>query len=226
MTNAIIVRGERIAVPFDVVAWTDPNGLAFPVRKNRSLTRAVCCHWTGGENPAAMVRRNMLATRNDAGEPAPTSVHFIVEPQGMVYQCADADARMSHARAHNANDWTVGIEVVCRGDYFAAPLRDGISRPRCSDVIQGRRCIYDSFTDDQMAVVVPLVEALCTAYRLPMRVPMRGDVPIATELSPLDLAKWRGVLGHVHLEQRKRDPGVHVLRAIAAHGATLGRPVG
>jgi N-acetyl-anhydromuramyl-L-alanine amidase AmpD len=226
VSTAITVRGESVPVSFDVVGWFERDGLSFPVRKNRTLTRACVVHWTGAENPPEAVVRNMQATRDAEGRPAPTSVHFIVAADGLVYQCADTEARMSHAKAHNANDWTVGIEVVCRGDNFASQLRTGTARPRYTDFIQGRRCMYDSFNDAQLGIVILLVETLCSAYQLPVRVPLIGNDVAPCELGPRELARFHGVLGHMHLEERKRDPGVRVLRAIHEHGQALAPPPG
>lgn len=220
--DGMYVDGKRVSLSVPVATW-DEHGMRFSVSRDRKIHRAVMLHWTAGENPAERVFANLRAHKSaETGKPEPLSVHFVVEPAGAIYQLADTHARCSHAgKPYNANDWSLGIEFVCRGDAYGVALKPGIERPRCTDVIHGERCTYDSLTSAQLASGIVLIEALLREYQLPQAVPMRrGDV-VADELNALEVAKFRGALGHMHIKRGKRDPGARLLRVLAARWGLL-----
>jgi N-acetyl-anhydromuramyl-L-alanine amidase AmpD len=219
MAPAIFVRDRRIAVDPDlrVRSWHN-TGLRFDCRVRRARTRVVVLHWTSAENPPAAMHKNMREHRNERGVLEPLSVHFAVDQVGEVYQFCDADALCAHARG--VNDVSVGIEILNRGSNMAAPHK-GIERELLTEKIHGVDVPYYAFTPAQVQSVLSLTSVLCRVYGLPMRVPMRGDDVFPTELPPSERAVFTGVIGHLHAAAggRKSDPGLALLRAVAARGA-------
>lgn len=215
----IIVRGVRFRCLAPVRSWHE-TGLHF-ITRMRKETRFVVVHWTAAENRPAQVVANMRSHMNAQREPEPLSVHFVIDQLGEVYQCADADARCAHAGENGGNEFGVGIEVINRG-HGTAPSR-GFDRALRTETIHGRPVTYREFYPAQVASVVELCSALCTAYGLPLRVPIsNGDVH-PTVLPPQYLGGYRGVLGHLHLSTvGKVDPGLEVLRRVHATGLGIG----
>lgn len=192
--NRIMVGGSEVACDATVVI--DPR-YQFPALGRRTETRAVVLHWTGGRGLASQVHRT-LVQRN-------LSVHFCIDPDGGVYQYADAALRCSHAGLANA--WSIGIEIV----NPATPGSTGELVPRAleTETIHGLRAKHSAFTGAQVAAALTLTSACCKAYGLPVRSPDHAGV-----LSLAELAGFRGVLGHLHISQHKRDPGLSILRAV------------
>lgn len=205
--HEIIVRGQPFRCLAPVRSWRT-TGHHFLARTRRE-TRWIVNHWTAAENSAPRTFDNMLARG--------VSVHFIVDQLGEVYQCSDTESRCAHAADNGGNTYGVGIEIVNRGDGDA-PARSFIRATR-TEIIHGRGCSYGEFFPGQIASVVALNQALCAAYGLPMRVPMKDGDVYSTVLPVRYLESFRGVLGHLHLAAGKRDPGLELLRRIHAAGA-------
>jgi N-acetyl-anhydromuramyl-L-alanine amidase AmpD len=213
--DAIIVNGQEVACDAKVFTWHE-TGMQFDCHVMRRRTSNVVVHWTGAENPPEQMFENLRAHTNALGKPEPLSVHFAVDAQGDVYQFCDAQAFGAHAQG--VNDRTVGIEVVCRGDA-TTPTR-GVQRQVVAEKIHGQTVAYSAFTPAQTRTVLALTESLCRAYSLPMKVPLLGDDVYPTELPAIARATFQGVIGHLHVRRGKRDPGLKILRAIHARGAT------
>ena len=211
MGNHIIVRGMNRDVGFPVRTW-EHTEWRFHGR-NRTETRIVCAHWTGAENSVRTMYENMMGD-SALGQSSPLSVHFAVDAKGNVYQLADTELRAAHCRAHDMNSCSIGIEFVSRGTSATASAK-GVHRLRVSDWIHGERVAYWDLLPIQIEVGVRLIERLCDIYDLPLRVPedALGNVA-STELPTEILKNFRGVIGHLHAESRKYDPGMRLLRAV------------
>jgi hypothetical protein len=220
--SAIIVRGQSVPLRLQVHTWHTTN-LFFTCRVRTEETRAVINHWTGSENPPAALVSNMKRAVDADKKPAPKSVHFAVDVLGTVYQFCDAHARCGHAKAHGANGWSVGIEFIGRGDDFKVPSR-GLTRDRVTDLIHGELTSYDDLTQPQIMAGVELNKTLCQAYGLPLVVPVKEGLVYPTECPERYLETFRGCMGHLHLEKKKRDPGLTLLRAIRTAGQNLSSP--
>ena len=201
--GTIIVSGNPFPCAAEVIGWHD-SGLSFPVPKRRAHTDLVVEHWTGGENDAPGVHHT-LRSRN-------LSVQFFVNAFGVVYQFCDATALCAQARG--VNDRSVGIEIQNRADR--EPIVRGIKRELVVEEIHGVRATRTTFLPAQITAVLHLTEALCAAYHLPFEVPMVGNDVVSTALSPTALESFRGVIGHYHVTREKVDPGLVLMRAIAA----------
>jgi hypothetical protein len=219
MLHAIIVKGESVMVDALVRTWHD-HGLKYELPP-RSTTRAVVNHWTGSENPPRALFANLKARTNKQGKVTPLSIHFAIDQLGEIWQFADADARCQHAGAI-CNGWSIGIEIINRGQDRRVPTR-GIVREGRHEIVHGRELSYAAFTPEQIDSAVALNESLCSAYGLPLRVPhLRGDV-YPTVLPAALIASYTGALGHFQLDLDKVDPALEVLRAIHARGLA-GKP--
>lgn len=207
MGNAIVVRGEPVYVGREVRVWTE-HGMHFDGLGRRTETRAVVQHWTGGEGDARQVFRT-LRTR----KPVPLSAHFFVDAAGVIWQFSDADDRCLHAGI--ANGWSVGIEYQNRGNANAEER--GVRREVIVERIHGHEAKRTTMLVEQTASGIALTDALLRAYGLPWAVPMDGADVASTFLPRAALDSWRGILGHLHLTDRKVDPGLTLLRALAAH---------
>ncbi|ACB74250.1 N-acetylmuramyl-L-alanine amidase, negative regulator of AmpC, AmpD [Opitutus terrae PB90-1] len=88
-----------------------------------------------------------------------------------------------------------------------------IGRPARSEpirgVIQGRELVQYDFTPQQYAALIRLTAALCREFpRLRCEVPRRADGAVLAEKLPdAELARYRGILGHWHVQENKVDPG-------------------
>lgn len=200
MVTAILVDGREVDCGAEVRA---DKHLSFKALGRRTETRAIVCHFTGGSGLAEQVHRTLVGKGY--------SIHFVVEPSGLVWQMADTQLRCAHAGA--ANGWSIGIEVV----NHATPklLQKEPHRDVVTEHIHGRDIKGAAFTEAQTTATKQLVESLCRAYGLPVAVPMDGDDVLATVMDKAELAEWRGVLGHLHLKETKRDPGLRILRDLA-----------
>lgn len=208
----IIMHGRRIPIHAPVRTWAE-TGLAFPSRAKRKETRAIVNHWTAAENGPTHVFRNMLMAVDAESRPAPKSVHFVIDKDGLIFQFADTATRCAHAKSMDGNHFSVGIELVNRGDNMGVSPQ-GVARSMRAEMIHGVLCQYAAFTLEQAVSAIELNRVLCREYELPMQVPLlQGDV-YPTQLPPDYLKQFRGVLGHLHLEKKKRDPGLDLLRAI------------
>jgi N-acetylmuramoyl-L-alanine amidase len=208
MRSAIQVGGRLVECEVPVITTDDTS---FPVRNNRAHTRFVVCHWTGSENPVRQVVENMRS--------ASKSVHFIVTANGAVYQCGNANWRLAHAAAGDGNRYGIGIEFINRG--HALELWDhGTEREMVTERVQGQELTYGLMTTEQKRVAVALCGTLCAAYELPFQVPVDARTgAVVPRLLPEGFrGRFRGVLGHFHLDPGKVDPGLDLLEHLKAHG--------
>lgn len=182
----------------------------------RKQTNAIVLHWTGGSNLAPEFFETLTAKGY--------SIHLLIEPDGTVYQMADLNRRCVHAgsaddsdgdgQVASANANTIGIEIVNPANQ--REITNGVRREIVTEKIHGTEVAASAFTDAQVAAALDLVSTICLHYRLPIRVPMLGDDVLTTTMNEHDFAAFRGVLGHFHITRRKRDPGLALMRAVAA----------
>lgn len=163
------------------------------------------------------------------------SVHFLIDVDGTIYQTLDLADAAQHATI--ANSRSVGVELAGIGAFppaerkrldpwyrrdasgrtalqlpAAAPVHytGGPIRPDpVRGVIQGKALEQYDFTPEQYTALAKLTAALCRALPL-----IACDYPhdaagrlIAKKLSDAELERFRGVLGHYHIQENKIDPG-------------------
>lgn len=219
----ILVSGREVACDAPVILW-EQSGLRFDALGKRTETRAVIIHHTGGVGMAPQVFRTLKTRTDKRGKLLGLSVHFCIEPNGNVYQFADADRRCAHAGSVDdrngdgiqlsGNACSIGIEVVNPASMMASTR--GIRRALVREEIHGVEQVATAFTAEQVASTLALTRTLCAAYGLPLEVAMDGEDVLSTVMPEHEFKNFRGVLGHLHLTTRKRDPGLAILRSIAA----------
>jgi N-acetyl-anhydromuramyl-L-alanine amidase AmpD len=219
----IMVSGREVACDAPVILWEE-SGLRFDALGKRTETRCVVLHHTGGVGMAPQVFRTLKTRADKRGRLMNLSVHFCVEPNGNVYQFCDADRRCAHAGSVDdlngdgiqisGNACSVGVEVVNPASSMASTR--GIRRALVREEIHGVEQVATAFTSEQTASTIALTRSLCAAYGLPFATEMDGTDVFATVMAESQFRQFRGVCGHFHLTRRKRDPGLAILRAIAA----------
>lgn len=199
--GTVLVDGREVRCEARVKR--DPR-FTFTGLARREATRCVVLHWTGGRRGGPAVFRT-LQTRG-------LSVQFSIDSDGQIWQFCDAALRCSHASG--ANSWSIGVEIT----NPAQPKQAFGDAPRAVvvETIHGQDLQHTTFTAEQMTAALALTQALCKAYGLPLAVPMDGHDVLATQAPKAVLDSFRGVLGHLHVTKRKVDPGLAILRAVAA----------
>ena len=215
MPEALIAGGKVLPTSCTVKLWRD-TGLGFTGLRRRQETRHLIHHWTGGSRPGPQVF-DVLRQRG-------LSVHLCVDPDGTVWQFCDLDRRCSHAGSlddwdHDghelsANAWSIGVEVV----NPAAPRSpvQGVQRAVVREAIHGQAQDATCFTASQTRALLELTRVICERYELPVAVPMESGDVVARVLTEPEFEAFYGVLGHYMLTRRKRDPGLALMRAVAA----------
>lgn len=235
--NGIIIAGHAVATGARVVTWKDPGGLdayraALPDDsgnpQNHGVRRTIDEEPVAAGDLAALIavvdqivlhydglgssRRcfEMLRTRQ-------LSAHFLIDADGTIYQTLDLKERAYHATI--ANSRSIGIEIANVGAYPArekqgsAPLAEGreerVQREQVRGTIQGIDLVQEEFNDEQYAALSALIDTLCNTFtRIERRVPRDADGNVVTfKLPDEELAKFRGILGHFHVQADKVDPG-------------------
>lgn len=156
-------------------------------------------HWTGGEGNSDKVIR-VLQARD-------LSVHFVVDKDGTIVQCADIYTRCAHIGSPG-NGRFIGVETVCRGfatkeDLAMAKAKDPTLRDRedldwleqrdtYRDTIGSREVGMASFGPNQVESLVWLCEFFTDYYKFPRIIPARKVTSRDIELSdaPVDVEKY------------------------------------
>lgn len=163
------------------------------------------------------------------------SVHFLIDVDGTIYQTLDLVDAAQHATT--ANSRSVGVELAGVGAWPAAALKElapwyrrdasgrtwlqlpaaapvhytgGPIRPdRVRGAIHGRMLEQYDFTPEQYAALAKLTAALCRALpRIACDYPRDAAGRLVPKKLPdAEIERFRGVLGHYHIQENKVDPG-------------------
>lgn len=207
MIEGVIYRGAVVRVPdLHVVdgretgLWWEPPGPG--CRKGRAPIRAFDVHWTGGENPAVTV----VATLRKRG----LSTSFTIDNHGEIQQHADLTTVTYDSG--KANEWTRGVEVVCKG---LAPAHSRHPRSSYVEAVHGKDRRMLRFTPVQMDSLERLARGVCGVLGIPWLFPVDDDGELLTRaMGKAEKDAFSGVLGHYHLTSRKLDPGPLPLREL------------
>ena len=135
------------------------------------------------------------------------SAHFLVDIDGTIYQTLDLQERAYHATV--ANNRSIGIEIANLGAFPAAEADTAELRDPVRGAVHGIELAQSHFTSAQYTALAKLIDALCRTFpRIERRVPRdaNGDV-VMSKLPDDELANFRGILGHFHIQENKVDPG-------------------
>lgn len=117
-------------------------------------------------------------------------------------------------------------------DETGVRTKDFVPRPARPDVISGlvhgRRWFQPDYTPEQYRSLAHLCAALHRVFpRIRLEVPRNADGTVCTDHMPAaELLAFEGIVGHLHVQENKRDPGPAMdwerllaeARAIAARG--------
>lgn len=200
----LIVRGEKLSVPFPVVTWNEPGGMSFYGKKGWTKRRdpsgkdvnLFVLHWDGCTSSSQCF--HVLLERG-------LSVHLMLDGDGTVYQALDlADARAWHAG--DVNERSIGVEiqnpVQLHRNKWQKPPREIVMDP---GVHGGHAYEHLDFYDIQMKRVVELADVLCARFGIPRDLPLGPGGDVLRALAP---SGFRGVCGHYHVSKSKPDPGL------------------
>lgn len=100
---------------------------------------------------------------------------------------------------------TMGDGGIRTPDFIGRPLRPDPVR----GVIQGTELIQFDLTPEQYDSLIKLTAALCAIFpELPCDYPRDAEGGLLTDVLPEgELASYRGLLGHYHIQKNKIDPG-------------------
>lgn len=179
--------------------------------------RAIVLHTTGGIGGPAQVYRT-LRSRVSKGALHGLSIHYVIGAGGEVVQMAPHSFVCLHAGI--ANEWSIGIEIVCPlfpGASWEIERKRGVARATYRDRVRGRREVkLLDLTEAQTEATVLLVEHLSDTMRIPRRVPTDGGGLLRRPMTPQELASFAGTCGHFQVPTKavKLDPGTRVLERL------------
>lgn len=200
-SNQPIVDGRLLKLKSGTVCHWPENSPH--VRRRRVPIRAVLLHHTAGEGNATAIYKTLSRRK--------LSVHFTIDRSGVVVQHADIDLVTYHAGS--ANDYSVGIEIANRG---VAPCMAHAPREVYQDSVRGHARNFLKFYPQQVEAARVLTRDLCELLGIPYQFPMdsTGRVSRVTHDRAF-LSQWTGLLGHLHVSDRKVDPSPHLMDELA-----------
>lgn len=196
------------------------------VRPRTEPPRVIVLHWTGGPDRGPGATRDARGVydtlRSTVGRHTPDglSIHGVLEAEGILVEMASLDLACIHAGV--ANPFSIGLEMVSPGyprtKAHLAEMKRGIHRDEYVDYIRGQRVRMLDYTEDQYATLLAWLDRVCELYDIPKAVPLdqHGDL-LQRQMTPAELAAFRGVMGHFHCHDEKNDPGTAPFLRLLEH---------
>jgi N-acetyl-anhydromuramyl-L-alanine amidase AmpD len=164
------------------------------------------------------------------------SVPFMLDVDGTIYQTLDLKERAWHAGEANDRSVGIEIAHMGaypkpadiqkyyasdgQGPYFILPAKESgvltpnfIARPARKEIVvgetNGHKLYQYDFTNEQYTALIKLTAALHRVLpNIALDVPRNEDGTVRNGvLSPEELGRWSGLLGHYHITKNKTDPG-------------------
>ena len=245
--TSIIVLGQAFEVGSPVVLWSEPQGFdayqtrcvdqhggccdgeskRYGVRKGvergtldelKNEVSQLIFHFDGCVNSRSCFK-SMHNRPRPSGDGCGLSAHFMIDSDGTIYQTLDLLERAYHAE--EANSDSIGVEICNRGrvdrsewpklppDYRTRPTRD--------ITVNGNHHEAYEFRPEQYRAIVALTRTLLRIFpKIKPIIPEVNGKPIMDTLP--DPLAFAGILGHLHIEKKKWDPGAldwhRILRAL------------
>jgi N-acetylmuramoyl-L-alanine amidase len=245
--TSIIVAGQPFEVGRPVVLWRDPQGFnayqtrcidqnggccdgeskRYGVRKGvddgsldelqKNVSQLVL-HFDGCVNSRSCFK-SMHNRPRPSGAGCGLSAHFMIDADGTIYQTLDLVERAFHAE--EANSDSIGVEICNRGrvDRSEWPKLppDYATRPTREVIINGDHHEAYEFRPEQYDAIIALTRTLLRVFpKIKPIIPEIDGRPIMDTLT--DPLAFSGILGHLHIEKKKWDPGAldwhRILRAL------------
>ncbi|HLK90238.1 MAG TPA: N-acetylmuramoyl-L-alanine amidase [Polyangia bacterium] len=246
--TSIIVAGQPFQVGRPVVLWRDPQGFdAYQTRcidqtggccdgeSKRYGTRKgvekgsldelqtgisqLVLHFDGCVNSRSCFK-SMHNRPRPSGNGCGLSAHFMIDADGTIYQTLDLVERAFHAEIANSD--SIGVEICNRGrvDRSEWPKLPADYRTRVTRevTINGDQHEAYEFRPEQYESIIALTRTLLRVFpKIKPIIPEGPDgKPIMDTLS--DPLSFAGIMGHLHIERKKWDPGAldwsRILRAL------------
>jgi hypothetical protein len=208
----LIVGGVRHDCAATTVDWF-ATALGFSDLPMREAADQLVLGWTGTDELAAAHYKNMRSRVDRKTHlPLNQSAHVFIDHKGLVTQWCDVLARAQFSG--RANKRGVLVELSNRAD--ATRNVRGIVRERVLETVNGETADQTTLTAPQMRAAIQVVETLCAALAIPFAVPMDGNNVVSCVVPEQYLAAYKGVLCRLHLDQRRSDAGLAILRSLAA----------
>jgi N-acetylmuramoyl-L-alanine amidase len=245
--TSIIAAGQPFEVGRPVVLWRDRQGFdAYQTRcidqnggccdgaskrygarkgvEDRNLgelqaaVSQLVLHFDGCVNSRSCFK-SMHNRPRPSGNGCGLSAHFMIDADGTIYQTLDVVERAFHAE--EANSDSIGVEICNRGrvDRSEWPKLppDYATRVTREVVINGDKHEAYEFRPEQYDALIALTRTLLRVFpNIKPMIPEIDGRPIMDTLP--DPLAFAGILGHLHIEKKKWDPGAldweRILRAL------------
>ena len=206
--NHIIVNGKNYHINWDkVVTFKDENGLELPEYCYRKKTGAervptmFMAHWDVCLSSQSCYK--VLLKRK-------LSVHFLIDNDGTIYQIMDTNHIAYHAGNRRVNNASIGVEIsnAYYPKYQQHYIKKGFgARPVLRDSkVHGRTLEpHLGFYPEQIKAFRELAKALNVAYGIPLKAPVENNQLVETIYNEAKSAKFKGVVSHYHITERKID---------------------
>jgi N-acetyl-anhydromuramyl-L-alanine amidase AmpD len=245
--SSIVVAGQPFQVGRPVVLWRDPQGFdAYQTRcidqsggccdgesKRYGARKGVehgsleelqggisqlVLHFDGCVNSRSCFK-SMHNRPRPSGNGCGLSAHFMIDADGTIYQTLDLVERAFHAEIANSD--SIGVEICNRGrvdrsEWSKLPA-DYRTRATRQVTINGDAHEAYEFRPEQYASIIALTRTLLRVFpKIKPIIPELDGKPVMDTLS--DPLAFSGILGHLHIERKKWDPGAldwnRILRAL------------
>jgi N-acetylmuramoyl-L-alanine amidase len=245
--TSIVVAGQTFQVGRPVVLWRDPEGFdayqtrcidqsggccdgeskRYGVRKGvdhgslaelQAGVSQLVLHFDGCVNSRSCFK-SMHNRPRPSGSGCGLSAHFMIDADGTIYQTLDLVERAFHAE--EANSDSIGVEICNRGrvDRSEWPKLPADYRTRVTRevTINGERHEAYEFRPEQYESIIALTRTLLRLFpKIKPIIPELDGQPIMDTLP--DPLAFSGIMGHLHVERKKWDPGAldwhRILRAL------------
>lgn len=135
------------------------------------------------------------------------SIHFLVDVDGTIYQALDLRDQAWHATIANAR--SIGVEIANLGAYPPGSPEIAKAGERVRGAAQGRELEQPAFTRAQYESLAKLAAAVCAMFPgIEVEAPRDADGRVRTGvLAEPEWNAFHGILGHLHVQANKSDPG-------------------
>ena len=219
--RVIVACGRTFYAGVPVVSWMEPDdpGKARhqPGRKERGEGGRVFVEAESGDVERLREVVDQLVLHYDAAgssrrcleilKERGLSVHFLVDVDGTIYQALDLRDQAWHATIANAR--SIGVEIANLGAYPPGSPEIAKAGAKLRGEAQGRELEQPAFTRAQYESLAKLAAALCAIFpRIELDAPRGADGRVRTSvIAEEEWSSYRGILGHLHVQANKSDPG-------------------
>ena len=205
--NYIIANGLKHDIDWDkVVIYTQPEALELPsycyktVKSERKPTMFMA-HWDVCLSSKSCYK--ILIKRK-------LSVHFLIDNDGTIYQIMDTNHIAWHAGRRKVNNTSIGVEIsnAYYPKYQSLYVKNGFGERPVWDNSKVHDKVLEphlGFYPVQEKAFAALAKCLNKVYNIPLEVPKVNNQLVKTIYKDAKEAKYKGVVNHYHITERKID---------------------